>query len=1586
MVNRPKNYTIKIIKMIIMITVMKIVFMIMKTQLMMQKKKHLIQKLTVIIYYYIIVDKEKKQKKEKKLKDPSKKEERQRKKAMEKWDTILFLISTVIFVTIIFTQFNISLRNKIYTSLKQYYGFSSADNFKSINRDGIIDLFNQIIDKGVPENFWFWNQKFEYISDIRFTLRKGKVINTTVSPSQIEDYEFLKVYATDYIDPLSEFNPDIEDDTPYSNYTFNQNETFLGLGGFVYKYNKNRIFTNDTIIEVVNAWTTIHDQQKVDRNIAQMKAEFLDFFHDDTFTITVDFLLAYYETLYTCPVIITFKNSLSGLSSLEFEFYMIDKMTYGYTSSYFRAALEVIFFLLMLYYWYFLIADLIKKTNKHYRKIFKKLSVSKKIQKFRNIKIANQKQKTQYYNNINEEQKNVFFNKQNLQKSVYLMKKLKDEDKDESVREGDIKIELVDNKIINNLGSYNEVVLTKPEEEEIENQIENRLIIASKVVAKDVLGIIHIFSLFISFVCFILWSIYVALLLLNMGTIENAFNEYDYQISSKAQNDLIISARALGNYRYLVTLNFLFLFTRFIRLMSKYVQSTIIFINTISSALVDIMSFLIFFVALLMGFTIFTFFYYGNGIIIFNDFGNCLQQNLSFALGIIDYDLFHAMYNENQGITIIYFLTIILFVKFIVIKILLAIIVHFFKISLDSYNSKMKDMALNMLYSKKVIKQDIIVIGLGYFKILINILCDALCCEWRGLRKQESNVNKTVDRALTMHRVSIHVSPIKKKRTNVSLRKVGDYSNVTENKENINKEINKNAIIQLDEVESKLSIHKNKQANNSNELDNTVSTTDDKELKKVKDISLYNIEFTENYTFQLRNRYFDSERDDFKIKKYYEIKYRDIIIRALFFLLFIVVSIIMILFNTNTPWHKLIQSAIFNSLNNSKINYNPETEQLLSLNKTEYLRNFTFQCIPNMFSLTQGNNYYFMETNTLINNSILITVKRNTFNYPDFDFLDKIREYGDLNLYARSSTENMTWFSSGGYNEFYNIYESYRHVGGYTYLINLTTYFETPPPVGIQNNMIDEYVDFVVVEFILDNLELNFLTYVELIIGVDWGNYYTKNLYTHIFKYSIVQSYLDIVKLVMECFFVILLIYLLIIFLLTIKKESNAYNDWYKDNIKKLNIKTQELRSYVKPEIIRKITYIFSFAKLIEVAIIVMSFYLVYLRGMILSSESFLNTNYGIDQQYLYFRNFVYETVDNRDTYQLIGIIVLFFCSLRLIIMMNVGKFFSLLIRTVEDSKANNITFIVILLLIQPAFIFYSFLEFGEKDTNFSDLGKTIISCLNILFGDFNFVEYKSDDTVFGPIFFFLFLFVVDMILINTFFAVIYASYTKVKEEIKKTNEKWSMRRVFLFCCYRGKQYLDVEKKNEIDSEFEHGKQMLKYDSHMNINQHKAILREWCYFEMNQLKYLDDSLFSTREKLRNMEFAFQAKRGGDFTFEHNLYKEVEEKHLKCFNIMYANFILSTVEELENDIITIEKYHDHLHHFIDANKYSDKIREIKLENDDNYDKVATLESQFLKSLEDLKEIKNLLERYDELDESIRIQIEEELEVIKLNNEE
>ena len=59
---------------------------------------------------------------------------------------------------------------------------------------------------------------------------------------------------------------------------------------------------------------------------------------------------------------------------------MIDKLTYDGASSMFRAALEVIFFLLMLYYWYFLISELVKKTNKHHRKIFNQIAILMKKQ------------------------------------------------------------------------------------------------------------------------------------------------------------------------------------------------------------------------------------------------------------------------------------------------------------------------------------------------------------------------------------------------------------------------------------------------------------------------------------------------------------------------------------------------------------------------------------------------------------------------------------------------------------------------------------------------------------------------------------------------------------------------------------------------------------------------------------------------------------------------------------------------------------------------------------------------------------------------------------------------------------------------------------------------------------------------------------------------------------------------------------------------------------------------------------------------------------------------------------------------------
>ena len=109
--------------------------------------------------------------------------------------------------------------------------------------------------------------------------------------------------------------------------------------------------------------------------------------------------------------------------------------------------------------------------------------------------------------------------------------------------------------------------------------------------------------------------------------------------------------------------------------------------------------------------------------------------------------------------------------------------------------------------------------------------------------------------------------------------------------------------------------------------------------------------------------------------------------------------------------------------------------------------------------------------------------------------------------------------------------------------------------------------------------------------------------------------------------------------------------------------------------------------------------------------------------------------------------------------MLNFGKYFSLLLKTITESINLNLNFVAIILLVQPAYIAFCFYVFGIKDIGFHTLGRSTISNLNILFGNFSYEVYHNSNSVLGPIFFFSYLFTVNLILVNLFLALIYQSY-----------------------------------------------------------------------------------------------------------------------------------------------------------------------------------------------------------------------------------
>lgn len=172
----------------------------------------------------------------------------------------------------------------------------------------------------------------------------------------------------------------------------------------------------------------------------------------------------------------------------------------------------------------------------------------------------------------------------------------------------------------------------------------------------------------------------------------------------------------------------------------------------------------------------------------------------------------------------------------------------------------------------------------------------------------------------------------------------------------------------------------------------------------------------------------------------------------------------------------------------------------------------------------------------------------------------------------------------------------------------------------------------------------------------------------------------------------------------------------------------------------------------------------------------------------------------------------------------------------------------------------------------------------------------------------------------------------------------------------------------------------------MLINQKTHYVKDWAGYESEQIKSLEEAINHYEHKIKLMDYAFLAKNAGKmYIFEDNLYKDIEEKHLRCFNIFYFNFIFSIVEHLEKDCLTIEMYHNHLILYKDIKDYEQKIADIRNQNENNYEQVAELEMRFIQIYENLNEIRQLQSEILDMDQEIKAELEiMEIEKMKLND--
>lgn len=793
---------------------------------------------------------------------------------IRRWDSSFFLISTLILMIIIFTQFDIPQRYKVSRALNKNLNYSTNTFYMSRLNIETANVYASILNSTSKTNFWLMDHKFEVVSPVRATLRKVKINNFT-NPILMNTTVVRR--AVDYFSNSDAYDSQVENSTNYGTFLYNIKDSYLGNGGFVFSIKPSDVRTNNgsDVNQSRLYYISEYFKYQYSYNVEAISS------------VTLDFTVVNYELSYVCPVIISFYYTPSGIARVHTEVMILDRQVYSGPYQYFRAVLEGIYLFMIIYYIFISVIDV-------------RAQIASEQARQRNDYIKMAKVKQNSHNRVVSR-----FSEANPFKNL-LLRAIKTVSEDGNA-EGSIKSKEMTKETNAKRRSSLKSKLSKEinlrdtedplSEATIQKKIDTKIVILGKIIIEDIGRLIYFMSLIISVICMILWVLYVLYLLSNMNDITQTFQKDDQVLSHNSMNQLILAGQALEKYRSLMTLNFLLIFIRLIKIMSQNYSPTNIFFNAIFMAKTDLTSFFVIFLTLLFGHTIFIYVYFGRVLVEFNDFLYTLFMNLTFILGFIPQSTYNNMYQFDDDMTLVYFILVIFFMRFIVVKILLSIILHFFKISSDFYESKHKEFGYVQMSIEDVKKRsppDYLTIWINYFKLMINKLCDALLC--KGKDKQ--------------------IILIKKQGTNASSLRNSARVSVRSPEKTVTK-------FQLDDVNLKLKDDGTKaEDGTTDEIEG-----EDNSMLSLKDISVLNNQYSENYVLQMRNPYFDSEKDETRLKKYYEIKYRIVFIQSILFLLNLGILIIMVFFNTLSPWHQIIHTSVGNALNKS-----PSSDPSLTIN------------------------------------------------------------------------------------------------------------------------------------------------------------------------------------------------------------------------------------------------------------------------------------------------------------------------------------------------------------------------------------------------------------------------------------------------------------------------------------------------------------------------------------------------------------------------------------------------------------------------------------------------------------------------------
>jgi len=566
---------------------------------------------------------------------------------------------------------------------------------------------------------------------------------------------------------------------------------------------------------------------------------------------------------------------------------------------------------------------------------------------------------------------------------------------------------------------------------------------------------------------------------------------------------------------------------------------------------------------------------------------------------------------------------------------------------------------------------------------------------------------------------------------------------------------------------------------------------------------------------------------------------------------------------------------------------------------------------------------------------------------------------------------------------------SYNGIGGLVSKVDLKDFIRLNKSYGFLNDTItDVYDDFNIIEFMIINIELDIFAKYTFFSIQDYGYFFYNKYQVDILSGSFTSNIFQLYRFVLIAILFILLIYETKEFISEIKLLNNSYDQWYLKNKVKSTPQAKAARKFINSEYARKLRIMINPIRGLMLLILICIFIYIILFFYSLFLEATFYNYYGKYSSNLILmkkeprnkiyiesnNNIIYQLKDQftmistfRDSYDKLSAILLFFASLRIMFSLNIGKYFNAISQIAMKTLTKNLMIVLLLFLMLPSFIFFSYLIFGVYDQDYRSFIDSILGNFLKLFDLRNDISEDIDSSM-RVLYVILFGIIMNLIILNLFVSIINNSYQKVKTKIFYSSENFSWIKVIFFCFNKKKVTNNIVGKDIIQKEIENFINTHEAEPMVDLNSQFKSYQAFANSEVEKLKNVNETLSWIENRTSLMQFSLISKDNMKSinTLTDNRFKNVDEHLMNLQYFANISYKMQLINSLEKDILDIKESSYKLSVYLLSQKNQDNRDNKYDENENQVKQLLNLEQQYNELISDIERLRKIKHDIDEVE--------------------